>query len=176
MSADNGIVSMLRAQFKGAHDVLEGTMQEVTPETAAWQPPGNANAIGPNYAHVVTGEDAILLGMARGAAPLLATSWAGKIGLSEMPPLDGKWHEWSQRVAIDLPALRTYAQAVYATTDAYLGGLTDANLGQTLDLSAMGFGQQTLGWLLGIMIANVQWHTGEIACLKGLQGQKGYPF
>lgn len=176
MSASNGIVSMVRGQFKGAHDVLEATMQDVTPEMAAWQPPGSANAVGPNYAHVVTGEDVILLGMARGAAPLLASSWAGQVGLSEMPPMDGKWHEWNQRVAIDLPALRTYAQAVYAATDEFLAALTDADMGRTLDLSAMGFGEQSLGWLLGIMLANVHWHTGEIACLKGVQGHKGYPF
>lgn len=27
-----------------------------------------------------------------------------------------------------------------------------------------------------ILIANVQWHTGEVSCVKGLQGEKGYPF
>jgi hypothetical protein len=176
MSANDGIVSMLRGQIKAAHDVLEATMQDASPEMAAWQPPGNANGIGPNYAHVITSEDALLLGMARGAAPLMASTWAGKVGLSEMPPSDGRWHEWSQRVAIDLPALRAYAQAVYAATDEYLAGLTDTDIAQTIDLSAIGFGQQTLGRLLSIMLANVHWHTGEIACLKGLQGQKGYPF
>jgi hypothetical protein len=30
--------------------------------------------------------------------------------------------------------------------------------------------------LANFALANIQWHTGEIACLKGLQGKKGYPF
>ncbi len=176
MSDSNAVVTMLRGQYKGAHDVLEGTMQDVTPEMATWLPPGNANPIGANYAHVVTGEDAILQGMVRGGAPLMASTWAGRVGVSEPPPSDGKWHEWAQQVSVDLAALRAYAQAVYAATDEYLASLNDADLGQEIDLSAMGFGVQNLGWFLGVMLANIQWHTGEIACLKGLQGKTGYPF
>ncbi|MBK8046448.1 MAG: DinB family protein [Anaerolineales bacterium] len=78
MPDQNAAIMVLRGQLKAAHDVLENTMQDVTPEMASWQPPGVANAIGPNYAHVVVAEDALLNGMGRGAPPLLATSWAGK--------------------------------------------------------------------------------------------------
>jgi hypothetical protein len=170
------VVDLLRAQFKGAHDVLEATMQDVTATMAHWSPPGVANPLGATYGHVVAAEDAILNGMAEGAAPLIASSWAGKTGLSEMPPLGGSWSEWGRRVQVDLPTTRAYGQAVYADTDAYLASLTDADLGRTVDLSAMGLGQQGLGWLLSLMINNVTWHTGEISCLKGLQGAKGYPF
>jgi uncharacterized damage-inducible protein DinB len=77
---------------------------------------------------------------------------------------------------VDLGQLHSYAQAVYAATDEYLGSLSDADLARTIDLSAMGLGQQSLGWLLSLMLNNITWHTGEIACLKGLQGKKGYPF
>jgi hypothetical protein len=174
--ASNKAVSLLRALYKGAHDVLEATMADVSAEMAHWQPQGEAHPIGGNYAHVVLGEDSILNGMARGAAPLMATAWAGKVGLSEMPPRGQPWQAWSQQVQIDLTALRAYAQAVYASTDEYLASLADSDLDRAVDLSALGFGQETLGWLLGIMLANVQWHTGEIACVKGLQGKKGYPF
>jgi DinB superfamily len=174
--SNTSAVDLLRAQYKGAHDVLEATMQDVTAEMAHWSPPGIANLLGATYAHVVTGEDAILNGMAKGAAPLLATSWAGKTGLSELPPMGGSWSEWSHRVQVDVAAARAYGQAVYADTDAYLATLTDADLGRTVDLSPMGLGQQGLGWLLSIMLNNVAWHTGEISCLKGLQGAKGYPF
>ena len=176
MSTSNPLAALLRGQLKAAHDVLEGTMQGVTPEMAAWQPPGTANSLGATYAHVVVSEDGLLNGMGCGIMPLMAGSWAGKTGLSEPPPLDGKWHEWGQRLTVDVDALRAYAQAVFTASDEYLASISDSDLDQMHDFSALGFGQQSLGWLCSILIANVQWHTGEVSCLKGLQGEKGYPF
>lgn len=172
----NHSVNLLRALYKSGHEVLEGTMADVTDALLNWQPPGIANSIGTNYAHIVTGEDFMVNSVARGGAPLLASSWAGKIGLSEPPPVGAEIHAWGKRAKIDLAALRTYAQAVYAETDKGLAALSDADLARELDLTAMGFGKQTVGWLYGIMLSNLNWHTGEIANLKGLQGQKGYPF
>jgi hypothetical protein len=172
----NALVALVRGQLKAAHDVLEGTMMGVTTEMAAWQPPGTANGIGPIYGHVAVAEDALLNGMGRGIAPLMAGSWAGKTGLSELPPADGKWHDWSLRVNIDMTALRAYAQGVFTASDEYLATLQDSDLDVERDFSAMGFGTRPIGWLFSILIANVQWHTGEISCLKGLQGAQGYPF
>jgi hypothetical protein len=169
-------VNLLRALYKSGHETLEGTMADVTEAMLNWQPQGIANSIATNYAHIVTGEDAMLNGVARGGAPLMASSWAGKIGLNEPPPVGAEIHAWGKQAKIDLPALRTYAQAVYAETDKELAGLSDADLDRELDLTAMGFGKQTVSWVYGIMLANLNWHIGEIACLKGLQGQKGYPF
>ncbi len=41
----------------------------------------------------------------------------------------------------------------------------------------MGLGEQTVGWVLSVFVlANCDWHTGEISCLKGSHGLKGYPF
>src|SRR3990172_9560312 len=113
-------ISLLRQQFQASHGWLEATLQDVTPEQAHWAPPGKANPLGATYAHVVLGEDAMINGMVNGGAPLFATAWAGKTGLSEMPPSpsDGQpWYAWARRVRIDLPALRQYAQAVYAASD-----------------------------------------------------------
>ncbi len=46
-----------------------------------------------------------------------------------------------------------------------------------IDMSIIGAGEQTLGWVLGtLLIIHVSWMTGEISCLKGLQGATGYPF
>ena len=171
-------ISMLRQQFQNAHGLLEGTMQGVTPEHAQWSPPGTANPLGSTYAHIVLGEDRILNGMARGAQPLLETSWAGKLGLSEPPPpRGGDVAEWSRRVKVDLPALQKYAQAVYANTDQYLASLKPEDLERQVDLSAFGMGQQPLALLVGsLLLSHINNHCGEIACLKGLQGGKGYPF
>lgn len=172
----NQAASLMRALYKSAHEVLEGTMADVTDEVLNWQPPGSANTIGANYAHVVTGEDAILQGMARGAAPLMASSWAGKTGLSSPPPAGAGLHDWGKTAQIDLAALRQYAQAVFAATDEYLASLTDADLAAEIDASAFNSGMQPRSWLLSLMLSNANWHLGEISAIKGVQGLKGYPF
>lgn len=176
-------VSLLREQLKGALRLLEGTMEGVTAEQAHWVPPGTANPIGANYAHVVLGQDAVVNARLKGGAPLAATAWAGKTGASEPPPgPDPKtpgfpdWSKWARRVKIDLPAMRKYAQAVYAATDEYLASLSDEDLARSLDLGALGLGQMSVKQLLlGGVVGNALTHTGEISCLKGLQGGKGYP-
>lgn len=170
----NSAVELLRTQFKSAHETLENMMSDVTVDQAHWSPPGVANPLGATYAHIVASEDGVFNGMFKGAAPLMASSYAGNTGLSELPPQGFEWAEWGRSVQVDLAALKAYAQAVYAATDEYLGTLNDADLGGEVDLSAAGAGTMTVGQFSSIMLANVQWHTGEIACLKGLQGAKGY--
>ena len=169
-------ISLLREQLQSAHWLLEETMKDVTPEQAHWSPPSIANPLGATYAHLVMGEDFIINGMLKGSAPLAATSWAGKVGVSEPPPQDMAWDQWARRVRIDLAALQQYAQAVYAGSDQYLASLTDDALSRPIDLSAFGLGQQTLAWVLNNgVIGHARDHCGEVSCLKGLQGARGYP-
>ncbi|MEX1253724.1 MAG: DinB family protein [Dehalococcoidia bacterium] len=172
-------IALLRSGFQGAHGILEATMNDVTPDQAHWTPPGIANPLGATYAHVVLGEDALLHGMVMGSPPLSATTWAGKTGLSEMPPArgTGDYGKWTRSVQVDLPALRELAKAVYAETDGWLGSLGEEGLEKPLDLSRFGMGEQTVGYFVGgIVLQHVNNHCGEISCLKGIQGAKGYPF
>lgn len=175
-------ITLLRQQLQSAHYSMEGTMADVTPEQAHWPPAGRANPIGASYAHVITGEDLVINGMLKQAAPLFASSWAGKTGMSEPMPgrIGPSWAEypaWTRRVRVDLPALRAYAQAVYANTDLYLASLKPENLDTLLDMSTIGLGMVNLAWALdNLVIGHVHDLMGEIACLKGLQGMQGYPF
>ncbi len=171
--------ALLRSMMDTNHQILEGTMADVTGEVAHWSPPGQAVPIGAMYAHVIIGEDFLLSGL-RGTAPIGASTFAGKMGVSEPPPpASGTgWSDWAHRVRVDLTALRAYAQAVYANTDAYLASASDAELdkvgkhplsGMLPDMSPAAF----VGNLLSGHVAN---HCGEISALKGEQGLKGYPF
>ncbi len=176
MASDNkGIISFLRGQFELSHGILEGTMDDVSAEQAHWAPPGQALPLAAHYAHIIASEDGIINGMLKGAPPLAATTCAGKTGLSEMPPQGFDWVQWARRVKVNLPELREYARVVYQNTDAYLATLSDDDLARPLDLSALGVGEKTVGWMLSIQVANADHHCGEISCLKGLQGAKGYP-
>jgi hypothetical protein len=165
--------SLLRSQFQSAHNWLEGTLADVTQEQAHWHPDGKPNPIGAQYAHVLLAED-LILSLVKGKTPLMMASHAGKMGVSETPPI-GSWGEWARRVQIELPVLRAYGQAVYATSDEVLKGMSDADLDRLIDLSALGFGHEKTSFALNIVLLNVFSHTGEISALKGLQGMKGYP-
>ena len=179
---ENRVISHIRAQMKSAHWLLEETISDVSDEMARFAPPGKALSIGAAYVHYVTGEDWIIHSLFKGVAPLMAGPWAGKTGVSEPPPGPGddwatRFEAGSRRVRVDLPAFRAYAKAIYSATDAYLATLADPELSREVDLSAMGMGMQTLGFVLdNALLGHAYCHCGEISAMKGVQGKKGYPF
>jgi hypothetical protein len=168
-------VSPLKEGIQWAHELLEMVTADVTPEQAHWQPPGIANPLGAIYAHAVLAQDAVVNGMLKGSAPLFAGDWAGKTGVPN--PQFQLDLEWARTLELDLPAFREYAQAVYTATNDYLSSLAADDLSREIDLTNMGLGQRSLSWCLNaLVISHVNNMIGEISCLKGLQGAKGYPF
>jgi len=173
--------ALLRSVVADARNVLDGTMADVTQAQAEYAPPGLANPLGATYAHVVWSEDTVVQGMFRQVPPLFASSWTGRTGLSEPMPSPGpewvNYASWTRRVKIDLMALRQYAEAVAAETDAWIASLSEADLDRPVDLSSAGLGQHTLGTAIALLLANhLGTETGEISVLKGIQGARGYPF
>ncbi len=164
-----------RKQYQLAHEWLESTVEGMTNEQANYQPAGRAMSAGAHYIHHLQGEDGIFNGMLGGKAPLMATEFEGKTGVSEPAP-SGDWAEWARSAQISLDDARAYAAAVYGATDAYLAGLSEADLDGEIDLSSWGIGMQPLSYLLDVMLLDTGLHMGEISAAKGLQGLKGYPF
>ncbi len=170
-------IEMYRSLLRTVHQFLEGTMAGLTAEQTIWDPPGQAFSIAANYVHVVGSEDMWIQQVLRGRELLATTTWAGRTGVSEMPPLGpgGDLKAWSRRAEVDLPVLQRYGQAVYAATDDYLAALAPEALTRPLDLRALGLGEQSVLFALTALLGNAAMHCGEISCLKGLQGLKGYP-
>ena len=175
-------ITLLRQQLRDTHGLLEETMADVSPEQTHWLPPGTANPLGATYAHAIITEDMFINGILKGTAPMSALpEWAGQTGISEPMPRPGpEWENygpWAHRVQVDLAALRQYAQAVYASSDQYLASLTPEDLDRSIDMGQGELEQHTLAWVLSMFVivhaANI---CGEISCLKGLQGARGYPF
>ncbi len=177
-------IEALRVILGAGHRLLEATMADVTEETACWLPPGTALPIAACYAHVVVAEDGMVNGIIKGRAPLFYGAWSGRTGLSALPPApdpgghgNPDWSAWARSVRVDPVEIRKYAAAVYRDTDEFLATLTDEDLSRPLDLTAIGLGPSTVGFLLPEGLAGHAFvHAGEIACLKGLQGKKGSPY
>ena len=168
-------VTLLKRQIELAHLMLEGTMADVTPAQAHWQPGSGAAKIGAQYLHVHWVEDRYVSAML-GDKTLADTSFAGRMGLSEEIPAGTGWDAWARRVTIDLPALKAYARAVYEKTFGYVGSLAPDDLAREVDQTHLGGGRQSVDFVLSVTIAaHANMHHGEISCLKGLQGGKGYP-
>lgn len=173
-------LTLLQIQLQHAREWMADTVAGATDDMAHWTPPGIANPLGATYAHLVVSEDMIVNGLLKQSSPLFATSWAGRTGLSESMPLPGpEWEDygsWARRVQIDLAALRDYEQAVQDNTDEYLNTLSADDLDMAVDLTSLGFGEVTVGWIIGrLLIGHIDNECGEISCLKGLQGVRGYP-
>ncbi|CAN5567428.1 hypothetical protein BH10CHL1_BH10CHL1_17410 [soil metagenome] len=174
MAQDQVAINLIRQQFRQSQEWLEGTLQGVTDEVANYAPVGNPWPIAGQIAHILTGLDFYFLNMTLGKETLLSTSFADKSGLSEPPPLPGEPIPWERYVKVDLPAAYEYLKALFNEIDDYLATQQDSNLAREIDMGSMGM--QTLTSALNYMIWHNAVHTGEISCIKGLQGLKGYPF
>ena len=122
--------------------------------------PSNVARAGACYAQIVLCEDVSVHSALAVGSPLALTNWAGRTGLSELPPLVGPidWRAWTCRVRLaDMAALRAYAQAVHAMTDTYLATLAD----DAFDPAH----EELPGRLLSALLLTMAMRHGEIACL-----------
>ena len=168
-------VELLRQQFQLARRAFEGTLADVTTEQLNWQPPGAALPIVAHCGHALSGQDINVNELVKGGAPLATTNWEGRTGFSELPPRGQPWGEWARRVQGDLPVLREYARAVFDATEELLKSIGAADLDRMVDPLVSRLGQRPVGVTLSLVIADALLHAGELSCLKGLRGAKGYP-
>jgi hypothetical protein len=167
-------MGFVKQEVRWAHDYLDMVTADITPEQLGWIPPGIANPAAAVLAHAVTEEDFIcaLLACRR---PLYEVGWLGRTGVSD--PRLGMTSEWARTVRLDLSDFRGYTRAVYAALDDFLSSLSDADLDRAADLSSLGFEGKSVGWALtALVVSHTNNMIGELSCLKGLQGAKGYPF
>ncbi len=170
-------IALLRGQLESAHFLTERCLEGLTLAQLQWRPPGTAHPIGATYAHMVLSEDWFVQTHLQSRLPLYDGIWAGKTGFSAPQPEGGAWEEWACTVEVDLPALRAYAGAVYAASDAYLAGLEPEELDREVPFPPGSSMTRSFGLALSsVLIGHHGNHCGEIAAVKGLQGLRGYPF
>ena len=164
---------LLRAQFAWIHQLLAGTMSDCSQETADHRGEGWAiSPISAIYAHIAITQDGIVHGLVQGRPTLLESDgWDGKLGLEAAGPRDAS--SWADE-RFDLATVRDYAAAVQAATDAFLSEAPDDLLEKAME-TPMGE-QRAIDMLANVGVAHVASHWGEIAALRGVQGEKGLPF
>ncbi|HEU5439089.1 MAG TPA: DinB family protein [Ktedonobacterales bacterium] len=167
-------IALLRGQLKSANSFLVQTLGDVTSEQARWTPPGTAHPIVAIFAHGIYAEDYAINELLRGERALYASSFEGRTGIGDPSPYISP--EWARGLAFDREQALAYAAAVAEATDAYVATLSDDDLDREIDLTAVGWGKSPRHFILSaIVLAHLNNMSGEVSCLKGLQGLKGYP-
>ena len=112
--------ALLRWQFELVHQFLDAEFDSIITDAPA------------AYARVTVCEDAIVNGVLARDTPLAFSSWRGRTGLSELPPLanpSGR-RAWTRRVRVAPQPFRAYARAVHAAVDTYLSQLDPLDPGE----------------------------------------------
>jgi uncharacterized damage-inducible protein DinB len=165
-------VSVLKSAIGGAHMWYQGTTGDLTGDQLTAVPPGVAHPIGALMAHVVQCEDVMISNVIRGGTPLWEDGWKDKVGGALLVDIDPAV---ARAYRCDLALMQAYGQAVFASTEAFLDGLTEKDLERELDLMPLGFpSNMSVGaFLTQMLLGNTYAHTGEISSQKGLLGKKG---
>lgn len=159
--------------FERVRWMIDMATQGMTEEEFHWSPPGTANTISAILLHVYGIEDAIIQRLCQGQQQVWAREqWAERVGVASTPNHAGGWREPAEaRIAIE--SVRDYGRAVQGATEAYLAGMSDAELQREVELRGRP-GQ--IADALILAASHTGLHAGEIATLRGAQGAKGWPF
>ena len=167
----NGVAS-IKEMLGLSRQYLDGAIQETDAKTMGTKLPGaTVGPIGEIYGHTLAGEDWAFNMLIQGKDLILKSGgWASKLGLDP----ESMNHDWNAVAQNRLSDLQAYGKAVSEATDAFLNGLSDADLDKEIDF----FGRkEKMGWVIAdTVLVHVAFHSGEIASLKGVMGLKGLPW
>ncbi len=171
----------LAGALQAAQQTLDATMANVDDTLANRPAPGNANPIGSCYVHVFVAEDGVLNGLLLGKQPRFASDFAGRTGANQPMPMpgmvEGDIGAWYKTSKIDIADAREYAKAVNADALRFISEADDETLSRMIDMSFVGAGQMPLAAVFAVfVIGHINNLCGEISAIKGVLGQKGYPF
>jgi hypothetical protein len=160
----------IRAQFRQAHQVLEGILADCTDDALDFRPGGSLGSAAGILPHIVHAEDILVNGATGRPIVWERDRWENRAGV-EMGGLRQD-PAWTDRVRIT-PAFREYMQAVFANTDDAVAALPPDSLETPFQGT---FGESTPARSLSIAVYHLAQHSGEIAAIKGMQGLQGLPF
>jgi hypothetical protein len=167
-------LDFIRQHLGRAWEWLETTVSDVTAEQANWWPPGTANSIGATYLHVVINPDVEIHRLVYGSDPLVESNWHGDVGQGFAYDPD-RFDQWNRGIQVEWQRLRDYGRAVHSWLADLVDQMPGEDLDRPVDMTRAGLGMWTGRDLFELHgFTHIYMHGGEIACLKGLQGAKGY--
>jgi len=164
-------VDAIRHEARDSYEWLERIVSDVSPEQAGWSPPGSANSIAVNYAHIVVNTDVDVTRYFHGKTPLLeAGGWIERLGLNPR-----KLDDMDATIGLDWTLLHEYGLLVQQQIQEQADALTQADLDRSFQMIPESLGIWKGYDIYALHIGRHVWmHGGEIACIKGLQGLRGY--
>lgn len=164
---------LIQTQFVSARQGLDGILADLTDEQLNWTPPGKTNVMSATLVHIFASEDLFVQTLLQGKPQIWsADNWAAEIG-SPTPPGPGRGWDEFRSVKLSVAAIIAYGKAVREATDAYLVGLSAADLDRPVDF----FGRPSnVAGILALAARHTSEHAGEMSGLKGVFGVKGLPF
>lgn len=167
------ITELLQGQYRQSHQVFLSVVGDVPPELMnARDGHGTCGSIGSIFAHVAMSEDMIGSGLVGEPTLYESGNWAAKLGV----PLPGIFQTPEWAAAVELKAgFEEYAAAVFARTEAIVGGMSEADLDRLIEGITPNPAPARM-FVANIGLIHVNEHAGEIAALKGVHGLKGLGF
>jgi hypothetical protein len=164
---------LVRGQYQMLFQFLDMTMADCTSEVAAKHDDGwTIHPIGTIYLHVAISADTSMSGMSGAEQTILVRDgWDKKLGVDSP---ESRQTEDSGDFVPDIAIAREYTAAVAKGVDEFFAAATDDQMNAEMDGP---LGKSTvIEVLANIGVTHIASHWGEIAALKGVQGQKGLPF
>jgi hypothetical protein len=162
----------LRKQIKSMWNLQGSVVNGLTDEQLAVIPPGTTSPIGVIWLHMVYGEDNFVSTIMEQPSLWQSGDWKERFGLEKAPNIGEDWTEY-QDVALTIEKVQAYSDAVQAQTGACLESTTDETLDETVKFFTDSDPKANV-WVL--LVSHTLIHSGEIAAIKGVLGEKGLPF
>jgi hypothetical protein len=166
------IKEYVQRQIASARRLVDAVTVDLTDEQFNWSPPGTANPIRALLIHLLAAEDLCIHAIFQGKPTLWQhDGWGRKIGLSSVPGVDD-WQE-AKQTTLSLQPVLAYQTAVRSAADEYYANLTPGELERQVKF----FGNdRPVADVLCITAGHSLCHAGEMAAIKGVRGDKGWPF
>jgi uncharacterized damage-inducible protein DinB len=162
----------LSKQINSMRYLQDSVLKSITDAVLLWEPPGTLTCIGLIWLHMIGGEDAFIATLKDQPSLWKTAGWKETFGLEKYPNLGEDWNDYTH-ARLTVTDLQAYTQAARTQTDAYLASITDETLDEKIEFFTESDPKADV-WTL--LVSHSLQHTGEIAAIKGLQGEKGLPF
>ena len=162
----------LRTQIDSKRYLLNSVLKSITDEQLSWSPPGTLSTIGVIWLHMMAAEDSFISILSKQDKLWDTEGWKETFGLENYPNIGEDWSAFEQD-KLTVENLRAYTKAVQEHMDAHLASINDDVLDEKIKFFTDSDPKASL-WAL--LVSHPLEHIGEIAAIKGMQGEQGMPF